>query len=107
MKATIDGDGRIELGSELQSQLGVQPGDDVLLEKQGNEWVIKSAKSANGLCMEGNILVHRGTALPVASEEAELLEDTGPIRLPPRNLRTLKAKVVPGPRRQLTETVED
>jgi bifunctional DNA-binding transcriptional regulator/antitoxin component of YhaV-PrlF toxin-antitoxin module len=60
MKATIDRDGRIILGRELQSKLGVQPGDEVLFENQGGEWVIKPVKSMTGLCFEGNVLVHRG-----------------------------------------------
>ncbi|MCI0681346.1 MAG: AbrB/MazE/SpoVT family DNA-binding domain-containing protein [Gemmataceae bacterium] len=65
MKATIDGDGRIQLGQDLQSQLGVRPGDDVIFEKRGGEWVLKAAKSESGLGYEGNVLVHRGTSTPV------------------------------------------
>lgn len=42
MKATIDREGRIALAKEVQAQLGVQPGDDVLLENRGNEWIIKA-----------------------------------------------------------------
>jgi bifunctional DNA-binding transcriptional regulator/antitoxin component of YhaV-PrlF toxin-antitoxin module len=107
MKATIDRDGRIALGPEVQSQLGVQPGDDVLLEKRGDEWIIKAAKSETGLCFEGNMLVHRGTALPVAADDAELLEDTGPIRLGPRDSRTVAAQIVSAPRRPISVTAED
>jgi bifunctional DNA-binding transcriptional regulator/antitoxin component of YhaV-PrlF toxin-antitoxin module len=80
MKTTIDQEGRIALGQDLQRQLGVQPGDEVLLESRGSEWVIKAAGAATGLCLEGNVLVHRGTMLPLAAAEAELLDDTGPIR---------------------------
>lgn len=32
MKATIDREGRIALAKEVQAQVGVQPGDEVLLE---------------------------------------------------------------------------
>ena len=107
MKATIDREGRIALAEEVQQRLGVHPGDDVVLETRGNELVVKAANGKTGLSSEGNVLVHRGTALPIAAEEAEMLEDTGPIYLPPRDLRTLKAKVVRGPQRRLSETAED
>jgi hypothetical protein len=60
MKATIDPEGRICLAVEMQTQLGVQPGDDVLLEKHGNEWIIRAAQPPTGLSQEGNVLVHRG-----------------------------------------------
>ena len=62
MKTTIDGQGRIELNREIQLQLGVRPGDEVLLESCGNECVIKPSKTTTGLCLEGNVLVHRSTA---------------------------------------------
>jgi bifunctional DNA-binding transcriptional regulator/antitoxin component of YhaV-PrlF toxin-antitoxin module len=62
MKATIDRDGRIALGKEVQSHLGVQPGDQVLLENRGDEWVTKAAKPKSGLCYEGNVLVHHGVS---------------------------------------------
>jgi bifunctional DNA-binding transcriptional regulator/antitoxin component of YhaV-PrlF toxin-antitoxin module len=60
MRATIDQEGRIPLGRELQGQLGLKPGDEVILENRGAEWVIKAAKAEGGLCREGNVLVHRG-----------------------------------------------
>lgn len=60
MRATIDRKGRIVLGRELQSLLGVKPGDDVLVERSGEEWIIKPTKPESGLCLEGNVLVHRG-----------------------------------------------
>lgn len=63
MKATIDRDGRITLGQDVQAQLGVQPGDDVLVENRGNEIVIKAANGKTGLGYEGNVLVHRGTCV--------------------------------------------
>ena len=107
MIATIDGEGRITLGEDVQKQLGVQPGDDVVLEARGTELVIKAANGATGLCYEGGVLVHRGTALPIAAEEADLLEDTGAIRMPPRDPRTVKATIHSGPRRSLSVTAED
>ena len=107
MKATIDREGRIVLDDEVQKQLGVQPGDEVVLEPRGAELILKAANGKTGLCYEGNVLVHRGTALPIAPEEAELLEDTGPIRLPPRETRTVKAKIQSIPRRPVSVTAED
>ena len=59
MRATIDREGRVTLGRELQSQLGLRPGDEVMIECHGGEWVIKPAKSDTGLGYEGNVLVHR------------------------------------------------
>jgi bifunctional DNA-binding transcriptional regulator/antitoxin component of YhaV-PrlF toxin-antitoxin module len=61
MKATIDTQGRIALDIAFQKQLGVQPGDDVVLEARGDELVIKAANGKTGLCYEGQVLVHRGT----------------------------------------------
>jgi bifunctional DNA-binding transcriptional regulator/antitoxin component of YhaV-PrlF toxin-antitoxin module len=63
MKTTIDREGRITLGKEVQTNLGVQPGDDVLLEQRGAELVIRAAKPQSGLSLEGNVLVHRGTCV--------------------------------------------
>jgi len=64
MKATIDREGRIVLAKEVQAQLGVQPGDEVLLENRGDEWIIKATAGESGLCYEGNVLVHRGKCTP-------------------------------------------
>jgi hypothetical protein len=79
MKATIDCEGRIALAPDVQSQLGVQPGDEVLLEKHGGEWIMKAAKPETGLCYEGNVLVHRGVSPagnddPLASARDERLD---------------------------------
>lgn len=71
MKATIDRDGRITLGAELQRRLGVRPGDEVLLEQRGAECVIKAVRPGTGLTLEGNVLVHCGTG---SSEPTDLLE---------------------------------
>jgi AbrB family looped-hinge helix DNA binding protein len=68
MRATIDREGRIVLGRELQSQLGLQPGDDVLVERSGEEWILKPAKSKSGLCLEGNVLVHCGVLAPSSDD---------------------------------------
>lgn len=63
MRATIDHEGRIPLGAELQSQLGLRPGDEVVVENHGGQWVIKAASSNVGLCREGNVLVHCGVCV--------------------------------------------
>ncbi len=72
MKAIVGHEGRIALAKEAQAQLGVQSGDDVLLENRRNEWIIKATSAMTGLCYEGNVLVHRGTCIlpsnPVAVE---------------------------------------
>jgi bifunctional DNA-binding transcriptional regulator/antitoxin component of YhaV-PrlF toxin-antitoxin module len=92
MKATLDEKGRITLDREIQQGLGVQPGDDVLLAARGAELIVMAAK---------------GKTAPAAEEEAEILDDVGPIRLPPRDLQAIKAKVVPGLQRRLSETAEE
>ena len=60
MRATIDQEGRIALAPELQTQLGVHPGDEVVVEHHDGKWIIQAATSETGLCFEGNVLVHRG-----------------------------------------------
>jgi len=50
------------LNPEVRERLGVQPGDKVVIEDRGGEWVLKAAKT--GLCWEGNVLVHRGESPP-------------------------------------------
>jgi bifunctional DNA-binding transcriptional regulator/antitoxin component of YhaV-PrlF toxin-antitoxin module len=69
MKTTIDSFGRIQLPENLQAQLGVKPGDEVVIEERGGEWVIKSAHAESGLGWEGNVLVHRGTTATGATIE--------------------------------------
>ncbi len=61
MNTVIDSQGRIELPRDLQLQLGVRPGEEVSLESRGGECVITPARAATGLCLEGNVLVHRAT----------------------------------------------
>ncbi|MBS0261360.1 MAG: AbrB/MazE/SpoVT family DNA-binding domain-containing protein [Planctomycetes bacterium] len=64
MKTVIDSCGRILLPADLQTQIGVRPGDEVVLESRAGEWVIRSAVPETGLVWEGDVLVHRGTMLP-------------------------------------------
>jgi AbrB family looped-hinge helix DNA binding protein len=49
MRATIDDAGRILLPEDVRLQLGVEPGDDVVLEKQGEQWVINPASRTDNL----------------------------------------------------------
>jgi AbrB family looped-hinge helix DNA binding protein len=73
MKATIDPEGRIALGRELQRQLGLKPGDEVVLEKRGSELIVKPANGKDGLCREGNVLVHRGSCTESIEEALETI----------------------------------
>lgn len=69
MKTIIDSSGRIQLPQDLQTQLGVKPGDEVVLEERAGEWIIKSARAESGLGWEGKVLVHHGTTLTGATVE--------------------------------------
>jgi AbrB family looped-hinge helix DNA binding protein len=60
MKAVVDEAGRILLPEPVRSQLGVKPGDEVLLEARAGAWVLTSAHVTTGLAWEGNVLVHKG-----------------------------------------------
>lgn len=63
MTTTIDFEGRIALGRDVQEQLGVRPGDSVTLENRGKEWILKAVPKT-GLHFEGNVLVHGGATPP-------------------------------------------
>ncbi len=63
MTTTIDFEGRIALGRDVQEQLGVRPGDTVTLENRGEEWILKAVPKT-GLRREGNVLVHGGATPP-------------------------------------------
>ena len=81
-------------GRELQNHLGVQPGDNIILEISGNEWIIKAAKTKAELCRAGDLPDDAKQASLTASEDAELLEDTWRIQISPREVRTVLAQVV-------------
>jgi AbrB family looped-hinge helix DNA binding protein len=74
MRATIDDAGRILLPEDVRLQLGVEPGDDVVLEKQGEQWVIRRPHENAGLRWEGNVLVHEGTSTTKVAIEAAIDE---------------------------------
>ncbi len=62
MKATLTSDGQISLPAEVQAQLGVKPGDDIILEPQNGVCVIRAGNVPTGLAFEGNVLVHHGVS---------------------------------------------
>ena len=74
MKTVIDASGCIRLPQDLQAQLGVKPGDEVILESRAGEWVIKSAQGESGLTWSGKVLVHRGTTVTDATVD-QLLDE--------------------------------
>jgi AbrB family looped-hinge helix DNA binding protein len=84
MKTTIDAAGRILLPADLQTRLGVKPGDEIVLEERAGEWVIKPANAATGLSWEGNVLVHRGSSSTDATVE-ELIDGARAERIPLRH----------------------
>ena len=60
MKTTVDSQGRIELGIAVQQQLGIRPGDEVILETTDEACVVRPCHRGTGLDLEGNVLVHHG-----------------------------------------------
>ena len=62
MKTTLGSDGQIQLSQEIQAQLGLKPGDDVILETQNGTCIIRASDAATGLMRQGNVLVHRGVS---------------------------------------------
>ncbi len=56
-------------------QFGAEPGDEVFLERRGDEWVLRVAKLPMGLVRDGERLVHRGVSLISAEESLEELRN--------------------------------
>jgi AbrB family looped-hinge helix DNA binding protein len=73
MTTVVDEAGRIQLPEDVRAQLGVGPGDQVILEPRAGEWVLRSIHAPTALTWEGNVLVHQGTSQP--STEVESLID--------------------------------
>jgi len=74
VKTVVDEAGRIQLPEDVRTQLGVKPGDEVVLEERAGEWILRSANTQTGLCWEGNVLVHKGTSITSATIE-DLIDD--------------------------------
>ena len=74
MKTIVDEVGRIQLPDDVRTQLGVKPGDEVVLEERAGEWVLKSAHPQTGLAWEGKVLVHKGTSMSSPTIE-ELIDE--------------------------------
>ena len=62
MKATLNSDGQIQPPLEVQTQLGVKPGDEIVLEPQNGVCVLRAGDAPTGLVREGNVLVHHGVS---------------------------------------------
>jgi bifunctional DNA-binding transcriptional regulator/antitoxin component of YhaV-PrlF toxin-antitoxin module len=62
MQITLDSEGRLPLPSEIQQQLGVKPGDAIILERQNGGCFIRPKQENSGLAWKGNVLVHRGVS---------------------------------------------
>ena len=74
MKTIVDEAGCILLPEDVRAQLGVKPGDEVLLEARAGEWVLKAATAKAGLAWEGNVLVHQGTSMTSPTIESAIEE---------------------------------
>ena len=75
MNTTLDSQGRIELGIGIQQQLGIRPGDEVILETTDEMCVIRPCHRSAGLMLEGNVLVHYGRVTNPADVELLNLRD--------------------------------
>lgn len=62
MTVKIDDLGRIQLPTELMSQLSLKPGDEVSVVSQNGQWFIHSTPRETGLAFRRNVLVHFGTS---------------------------------------------
>lgn len=60
MRATIDQQGRVAFDAGILQMLGVQPGDELTIERQGDRWIIIPIQSKGGLKSKDNVLVHDG-----------------------------------------------
>jgi hypothetical protein len=67
MRAIVDSERKIALSPEL----GVAPGDKIVFERRGDEWILRIEKVPEGLCREGNILVHPGVATESVEDAIE------------------------------------
>jgi hypothetical protein len=71
MHVVVDTERKITLAPEI----GAEPGDEVILEQRGEEWVLRITKVPTGLCRDGEVLVHRGVSTKSAEEVLEELRN--------------------------------
>jgi len=71
MRLFLDDAGRIELPTSVQTQLGIKPGDELVLEVLDGQLVISPLHLAGGLTWKGDVLVHEGTS---EGSEAQTIE---------------------------------
>jgi hypothetical protein len=70
MHAIVDAERKITLDPEL----GAEPGDEIVLERRGDEWILKIEK-VEGLCRVDGRLVHKGVSEISAEEVLEQLRN--------------------------------
>jgi AbrB family looped-hinge helix DNA binding protein len=63
MTSTVNDQGRLELPPEVAAQLGLKPGDRVLVETGNGQCVLRPVRPDGGLRWEGNVLVHQGVGV--------------------------------------------
>ena len=60
MTSTVDDQGRLELPPAVTTQLGLRPGDRVIVETSNGLCVLRPERRDGALHWEGNVLVHQG-----------------------------------------------
>jgi len=60
MKTTLDRFGRLVVPKEIRDRLGLKPGDEVEIEEQGNEAVLKPVEHEAPLKVQEGVLVFTG-----------------------------------------------
>jgi AbrB family looped-hinge helix DNA binding protein len=71
MTSTVNELGRLELPPEVIAQLGLKPGDRVLVETDNNQVVLRPVRHEAGLSWEGNVLVHQGVGTTPSAAELQ------------------------------------
>jgi AbrB family looped-hinge helix DNA binding protein len=72
MTSIVDDQGRLELPEAVTTQLGLKPGDRVIVETSNGLCVLRPERRDGALHWEGNVLVHRGVG--TSPSVAELRE---------------------------------
>jgi bifunctional DNA-binding transcriptional regulator/antitoxin component of YhaV-PrlF toxin-antitoxin module len=62
MTSIVDERGCVELPVEVTHQLGLKPGDRVVVETAGGQCTVRPEASQGGLRCEGNVLAHDGVS---------------------------------------------